>query len=124
MAYVTRRMEQLIGVVLLVGVLASAATVLLGGGVFLWHHGSDPVHYRIFRGEPSDLCTLSGIWADVKSGSGRGIIQIGLILLVAVQLIRVALAGVLFLLSRDKPFVFITAIVLGLLMYALFFAGA
>ncbi len=123
MTLVMRRMEKLIGMVLLVGVLASAVTVLAGGSIFLWRHGSDVVHYRIFRGEPSDLRSLAGIWDDMKRGSGRGLIQLGLIFLVAVQLIRVALTGLLFLLSRDKSFVIITALVLGLLTYALFFAG-
>ncbi len=88
-----RRMENLIGLVLLGGLLVSAATVLGGGVIFLWRHGSSPVHYRVFRGEPSDLRTLAGIWADAKRLSGRGIIQLGLMLLVAVQVVRVGLTG-------------------------------
>jgi uncharacterized membrane protein len=118
-----RRMEKLIGFVLLAGVLISAFIVLFGGVLYMWRHGSTPVHYRIFRGEPSDLRTISGIWKDFEHGSGRGAIQFGLMLLVGVQVIRVALTGVLFLLSRDKVFVVITFLVLALLSYALFFAG-
>jgi uncharacterized membrane protein len=118
-----RRMEKLIGVVLLTGVLASAAIVLFGGVLYMWRHGSTPVHYRIFRGEPSDLRSLSGIWKDFENGSGRGAIQFGLMLLVGIQVIRVALTGVLFLLNRDKVFVVITFLVLALLSYALFLAG-
>ena len=118
-----RRMEKLIGVVLLTGVLASAAIVLFGGVLYMWRHGSTPVHYRIFRGEPSDLRSLAGIWNDFEHGSGRGAIQLGLMLLVGIQVIRVALTGVLFLLNRDKVFVVITFLVLALLSYALFFAG-
>lgn len=118
-----RRMEHLIGVVLLVGVLVSAVTVLGGGALFLWRHGSSPVHYRVFRGEPSDLRTLAGIWGDTQAVRGRGIIQLGLVLLVAVQVVRVGLTGILFLLNRDGKFVAITLMVLGLLVYALFFAG-
>lgn len=123
MAVITR-MEKLIGMVLLAGVLASAAIVLFGGAVFMWKHGSIPVHYRIFRGEPSDLRNLAGIWKDFTEGSGRGAIQLGLMLLVGVQLIRVALTGILFLLNRDKAFVVITFLVFAMLTYALFFAGA
>jgi uncharacterized membrane protein len=118
-----RRMERLIGLLLLVGVLASAITVLLGGTLFLLRHGSNPVHFRVFHGEPSDLRTLAGIWGDVEAFSGRGIIQFGLLLLVAVQVVRVGLTGILFLLNRDGVFVVITFLVLGLLTYALFFAG-
>ncbi len=118
-----RRMEKLIGFVLLAGVLTSAAIVLFGGALYMWRHGSTPVHYRIFRGEPSDLRNLSGIWKDFTEGSGRGAIQFGLMLLVGIQVIRVALTGVLFLLNRDKVFVVITFLVLAMLSYALFFAG-
>lgn len=118
-----RRMEKLIGIVLLTGVLASGALVFSGGMIYLWRHGSSQVHYRVFRGEPSDLRSISGILEDVKGGSGRGLIQSGLILLVAVQLVRVALTGILFGVSRDKPFVMISTLVLALLTYALFFAG-
>ena len=118
-----RRMEKLIGIVLLTGVLASAAIVLFGGVLYMWRHGSSPVHYRIFRGEPSDLRSLAGIWKDFEEGSGRGAIQFGLMLLVGIQVIRVALTGILFLLNRDRIFVFITFLVLAMLSYALFFAG-
>ena len=118
-----RRMEKLIGFVLLAGVLTSAAAVLFGGAVYMWRHGASPVHYRIFRGEPSDLRNLAGIWKDFEHGSGRGAIQFGLMLLVGIQLIRVALTGVLFLLNRDTVFVVITFLVLTMLTYALFFVG-
>ena len=118
-----RRMERLIGVVLLSGVLASAAAVLFGGILYVVRHGSAPVDYHIFRGEPSDLRSLSGIWKDFEAGSGRGAIQFGLMLLVGIQVIRVALTGVLFLLNKDKVFVVITLLVLAMLSYALFFAG-
>ncbi len=118
-----RRMEKLIGIVLLTGVLASAAIVLFGGALYMWRHGSSPVHYRIFRGEPSDLRSLAGIWKDFEAGSGRGAIQLGLMLLVGVQLVRVALTGILFLLNRDKIFVIITFLVFAMLTYAVFLAG-
>jgi uncharacterized membrane protein len=118
-----RRMEKLIGIVLLTGVLLSAAIVLFGGALYMWRHGATPVHYRIFRGEPSDLRSLSGIWKDFEAGSGRGAIQFGLMLLVGIQVVRVALTGVLFLLNRDKVFVVITFLVFAMLTYALFFAG-
>lgn len=118
-----RRMEKLIGIVLLAGVLASATIVLFGGVLYMIRHGSAPVHYRIFRGEPSDLRSISGIWKDFEEGSGRGAIQFGLMLLVGIQVIRVALTGVLFFLNRDKIFVVITFMVLAMLSYALFFAG-
>ena len=118
------QMEKLIGVTLLAGVLASTFIVLSGGLIYAWRHAHMIVDYRVFRGEPSDLRSLSGIRKDVKALSGRGIIQFGLILLVGLQVVRVALTGVLFLLSRDRVFVAITTIVLALLAYGLIFEAA
>lgn len=92
--------------------------------VYVWRHSSSTVHYRVFRGEPSDLRTLAGIAEDVKTFSGRGIIQIGLMLLVGLQLLRVVLTGALFLISHDRMYVVISAIVLGLLLYGLFWESA
>lgn len=117
------RMEKLIGSVLLIGVLLCAVIVLTGGTVYLWRHGAAHVHYRVFRGEPSDLRTLAGILGDVGSMSGRGIIQMGLMLLVGVQVVRVALTALLFVLSRDRAFAAISVLVLGLLTYGLVVQG-
>jgi uncharacterized membrane protein len=118
------RMEKLIGTVLLVGVLVSTAIVAFGGVVYLVRHSSSPVHYRIFRGEPSDLRTLQGISDDLATFSGRGIIQLGLMLLVAVQVVRVVLTGVLFGMNRDRVFVVVSTLVLVLLLYGLFWESA
>jgi uncharacterized membrane protein len=118
------QMERLIGMALLVGVLLSTIIVSLGGIVYVWRHSKSTVHYRVFRGEPSDLRTLAGIEEDVKSFSGRGIIQVGLILLVGLQVVRVVLTGMLFVTSRDWVFTGITTLVLALLMYGLFLESA
>lgn len=118
------QMEKLIGVALLVGVLLSAIIVSFGGVVYVWRHSGSTVHYRVFRGEPSDLRNLEGIAADVETFSGRGIIQIGLMLLVGLQLMRVVLTGALFLISRDKLYIVISTIVLGLLLYGIFWESA
>jgi uncharacterized membrane protein len=117
-------MERVIGVMLLVGVLASTIIVLFGGAVYVWRHAHMAVHYRVFRGESSDLRRLAGIWEDVKAFSGRGIIQLGLMLLVSLQVLRVILTGALFVKSRDAVFIFISGLVLALLMYGLVFEPA
>lgn len=117
------RMESVIGMVLLAGVLLSATVVVFGGAIYVWRHGSETVHYRVFRGEPSDLRNLPGIMEDIPKLSGRGIIQFGLMLLVGVQIVRVLLTGVLFALERNGIFAGITGIVLLLLMYGLLIEG-
>ena len=118
------QMEKLIGITLLAGVLVSTFVVFLGGVIYVWRHSGLTVDYRVFRGEPSDLRSLVGIGKDLKALSGRGMIQFGLILLVGLQVVRVVMTGVLFLLSRDRVFVAITTVVLALLAYGLIFESA
>jgi uncharacterized membrane protein len=49
------------------------------------------------------------------------VIQLGLILLIATPVARVALSLLAFAVQKDKMYVVVTAIVLGLLVYSLFF---
>jgi len=113
------RVEGIIGNLLRAGVLLAAAVVLLGGGIFLVRHGGEPPHYRVFRGEPSDLRTVSGVLADALSFHGRNIIQFGLLLLIVTPVARVAFSVVAFALERDWLYVAVTLIVLAVLLFSL-----
>lgn len=79
-----------------------------------------PANYKVFHGAPADLCSLHGIVQGVRHLSGPATIQIGLLLLVAVQLLRIVLTELLFLLGHDRFFVVITTVVFGMLLYGLF----
>lgn len=112
-------MERLIGQALIVGVMIAALVVLLGAAVYLLHHAGEPVHYRIFRGEPGDLRHLGGILRDTWEGTGRGLIQLGLVILVVLQLVRVALTALLFARARDWLYVAFSIFILLTLSYSL-----
>ncbi len=114
------RLEGLLGNVLRWGVVSAAVVVAIGAVVFLARHGSEYPQYQVFRGEPSDLKTVSGILGDAWAGRGRGLIQLGLLLLVATPVTRVALSAGVFALQRDRRYVVITLIVLTVLLYSLF----
>jgi uncharacterized membrane protein len=75
------QVEEIIGDILRAGVAISATVVLIGGISYLINYGGDLPHYRIFRGEPSDLGTVSEIVRDALSLRRRGLIQFGLLLL-------------------------------------------
>jgi uncharacterized membrane protein len=70
-------------------------------------------------GEPTDLRTLSGIVKDALAFRGRGLIQLGLLLLIATPLARVAFSVVAFAIQRDRLYVGVTLIVLAVLIYSL-----
>ncbi len=111
--------ETIIGNLLRAGVLLAATVVLLGGMVFLVRHGSDPPHYAVFQGEPTDLRTPSGILADAAMLRGRGIIQLGLLLLLATPVARVAFSVFAFAMEHDFLYVIVTLIVLAVLVFSL-----
>lgn len=106
--------DALLGHVLRAGVLLAAA-VVVGGGIVYVSHGVAAPHYGVFRGEPGDLRSVGGIVADAMALNGRGIVQLGVLLLIATPIARVAFSVVGFLRQRDWLYVAITLVVLMLL---------
>lgn len=111
--------EQRIGTLLRVGVSTAAVVVLIGAILYLLRHGQETPAYHSFHSEPSSLRTLPGIFSVAWHLQGRGIIQLGLVLLIATPIARVAFAGVGFARQRDWLYVGISCIVLALLCYGL-----
>lgn len=120
------QIEQLLGNLLRAGVLLAAAVVLLGGVVYLIHHGQEPrPALKKFRPdyEPVAFRSPAGIVGEALTGRGRGLIQLGLLLLIATPVARVIFSIFAFGAERDTTYVVLTLIVLGVLLYSLFFGG-
>jgi uncharacterized membrane protein len=113
------RIEQTVGALLRIGLLIATAVVLVGGIIYLANHGSEPTDYRLFRGEPADLRGVPGIVDLAADWRGRGIIQLGLLVLLATPVGRVAFSIVAFTLQRDWLYVGVTAVVLAVLLYSI-----
>ncbi len=115
-----RRLDIVIGTLLRAGVVLAAAVVLFGASVYLTRHGFEHPSYKTFRGEPADLRTMTGVAHEVAGFRGRGIIQLGLLLLIATPIARVAFSAWAFARLGDGRYVVITLIVLGLLLFSVF----
>ena len=115
-----RKVEDLVGSLLRAGVFLAAAVVFCGAIVYLAKHGGEPADYRVFHGEPNQLRTISGILREALAFQGRGIMQLGLLLLIATPVARVALSTVGFAAERDRMYVGFAVIVLVILLYSLF----
>lgn len=102
------------------GVVISATVALIGGIVFLARHGYTRPDYHQFHSEPETYRSISGILRSVLSLSGRAIIQLGLLLLIATPVARVVWSVLAFARARDKIYVGATLVVLALLLYSLF----
>ena len=112
------RIDELMGLLLRSGVLLAACIVLAGGAIYLARHPR-PSDYRVFHGEPENLRTISGIFSEAVAGHGRGLIQLGLLVLIATPISRVIFSVLAFLYQCDWKYVVFTLIVLGLLLYSL-----
>jgi uncharacterized membrane protein len=114
------RIEVIIGALLRTGVILAAAVVLIGGVIYLAHHGCDAVNFGTFHGEPEALRSPTGIIHGTLHLSGRAIIQLGLLILIATPVARVAFSAVAFAIEHDYLYVWITLFVLAVLLYSLF----
>jgi uncharacterized membrane protein len=112
-------MELAIGNLLRAGVLLAVGVVLVGEGVLLARHATARPDYAVFHGEPSNLRTLKGIVATALSFQGAGIIQLGVLILIATPVARVAFSAAAFAVEHDGLYVVITLIVLGILLFSL-----
>ena len=107
-------------VLLRTGVLLAASLVLLGGITFLIRHPQPVTNYRVFQGQPEELRTIPGILRQAVKFHGRGLIQLGLLLLIATPVARVIFSVFAFLYQKDWIYVGVTLIVLAILFYSLF----
>jgi uncharacterized membrane protein len=113
------RLDRALGNLLRSGVLLATAMIVFGGVIYLARHGADTPAYGVFRGEPEDLRGVAGIVRAAGRGSGRGLVQLGLLALVSTPVARVVFSVGAFLVRRDRAFVVITLVVLWLLLYGL-----
>ena len=105
-------MQSIIGWILRVGVAVSVVLVFIGGVFFVYRHGNSIPDYKKFKGVPDFIHSFGGILNGVITFKGQAIIQLGIILLIATPVMRVAFSAVGFLLEKDYLYTFITLIVL------------
>src|ERR1700736_476566 len=113
------QMDQIIGNLLRAGVVLAAAVVLAGE---IWHMaqtGGGLPNYRVFRGEPAELRGVADILRGLSPGHSADLIQLGLLLLIATPVVRVAFCVWAFAVQRDRAYVVITLIVLAALVLSL-----
>ncbi len=123
-SWTDKTIEEIVGTLLRTGVSLSAFVVAVGAAIYLARHGREPASYRVFHGEPTDLRTLSGIVHDAIGLHGRGIIQLGLLLLIATPVARVAFSIWGFAEEHDHLYMIFTGIVLIVLLYSLLGSGS
>jgi uncharacterized membrane protein len=116
-----QQVEIMIGNLLRYGVLLAATVTGIGGCVYLIRHGNEVEEYREFGDEESaDFRSPAKIISGAVRGSGRALVQLGLLLLIATPVARVAFSAVAFARQRDFLYVGLTLFVLAVLLFSLF----
>jgi len=113
------RTEVLVSTVLRVGVLVSAALVAVGLVIHLARGGTDPKVFAHFTRVPFDLEHLGTMVHGIAHLRGRSIVQLGLLVLIATPVVRVAMSVGVFVRERDGTYIVITLLVLGALLFSL-----
>lgn len=112
--------KQLIGNTLRIGVFTACFIALIGGVIYLWKHGADPMpdysHFSYNDAHPEAYTTLGGIWAGILDMNAYSWIQAGVIALLLTPILRVTLSLFDFLRERDWLYAFITAVVLAIII--------
>jgi len=118
-----QRTEELVGQLLRAGVTSAAVLVVAGAAVFLVRHGFQPANYRVFAGEPTDLRSWRGILHEALHARGRGIMQLGLLVLLLTPVARVVFAAFAFAMERDWLYVAVSTFVFLVLLYSMAGSG-
>jgi uncharacterized membrane protein len=121
------RIENLISNVLRIGVGVSLAVIVVGTVVSFVHHpqylSSSPALAPLTT-RPAETPTVRSVFASVLDGRGQALVMLGLMLLIATPVLRVAVSIAVFLIQRDRIFVAITCVVLALLLVSFVVGGA
>jgi uncharacterized membrane protein len=113
------QLQSMIGIVLRTGVLAAALIVGASGVFYLVGHHADPPRYARFQRESADLRTIGGILHSAVQLHSEAMIQLGLLLLIATPIARVALAVLGFYREGDRLYTVVSLIVLAILIFSL-----
>ena len=112
--------QQLIGNTLRWGVSIACFIAFIGGIVYLFQHGTDPMvdytHFDYDEAHPESYTTLAGIWEGILSMKSQSWIQLGVIALILTPIMRVILSLADFLQEHDWLYAAITAIVLAIII--------
>lgn len=130
MAEKVRKVELAISLVLRIGVVLSVAIVAVGLGMMFAHHsayvsvtGSFSYKELTSRSTPFPH-TFRALGHSIATGDGRGIVVLGVLVLILTPVLRVAVGVLSFIYEKDPPMALITLYVLAVLVGSFFLAGA
>ena len=117
-----KQVEILIGNVLRAGVLLSCFVTLVGLVLYLLHHSTVTPSYHVFHSVKAPLRSVYLLIPHAFHGHPLAIIQLGVLLLIATPVARVAFLVGAFALEGDRMYVAVSGLVLIILLGSILFA--
>jgi uncharacterized membrane protein len=111
-------LEMSMGRLLQIGVTMAALVMLLGGAMYLVQNGGSLRDYQHFHAATPATTTVSGILESAEHLDPRGIMGLGILLLIATPVCRVLFGVIGFAILRDRLYTVISCIVLGVLLFS------
>ena len=124
-----RRVELAISWVLRTGVVVSVAVIAVGLAMMFAHHGAwtsitGHTSYRSLTDRSTPFPhSLSALGRAIGRGEGRGIVVLGVLILILTPVMRVAVGVLSFVYEKDPPMTIVTLYVLVVLVGSFFLAG-
>lgn len=117
------QVDTFIGGLLRTGVFLSCFVTVIGLGIYLLRHATFIPQYRTFHSVSIQLRSLYQLIPDAFHGDPVAIIQLGVLLLIATPVARVAFLVGAFALQRDRLYVAVSALVLTILLTSILFGA-
>jgi uncharacterized membrane protein len=122
-----RLIDTVISAILRGGVALSVSIIAIGIVLTFVHHrdyfSSRPALGQLIDAHGSYTATVSSVISGTREGRGQSIVMVGILVLIATPVVRVAASIALFAAEHDRVYVLITSVVLLLLLLS-FVIGA
>lgn len=125
-----RNVELAISLVLRIGVVLSVTVIAVGLGLMFAHHSdylpiSGHVSYHeLTSGATRFPHSFASLGRAISRGEGRGIVVLGVLILILTPVLRVAVGVLSFVYEEDAPMAIVTLYVLVVLVGSFFLARA
>jgi uncharacterized membrane protein len=114
------KMEISISRMLRAGVSLAAGVVSIGALLYLLQSRGVAPDYHHFHGVPSPADRITPILEGIRQRDSKSIIHLGILILIATPIMRVAYCVFGFAAQKDKIYIVVSSIVLVVLLYSFF----
>ncbi len=116
--YSEERLNYWLGRTLQIGIILSIFLVMLGGAMFLLAHGSEHIQDNVFLATNYSI-DIPTILHSKLLFTPIGLIELGLLVLVMAQIVRVAMLCCYYTFIRDAWFMLFSFFILSVILYSL-----